>query len=216
MTAKANAEPEIDRSSTRWFEEHTKPLWERYLLPLAPFRSYLECGIFEADSLLWAAENLVAKDGFIDGVDLWMPDRQWEHKVAFAMNAKEKAIARIRKFEVTHGDRPCIKIHQEDIVQWMCQHVRGIGLDDEIPGVFQLIFLDADKRGPEALTAMCIAWRLLEPEGVLVIDDTDVGRGRRLAKGALIAEAYHCFLSIFGHQLRVLYSTKRQAAIIKL
>ena len=210
MTAKQHKPPDIPRSGEDWFEGVSRPLWQRHLLPLAPFKSYLEIGVFAADSLTWAAEHLLAEDGQAIGVDLWQPARNWSAQVAWMAEAKETAVRRVSDFNSSERrGRKRVMLAQEDSKKFLAAELSNA---DE----FDLCYIDGCHYAPGALTDFVLAWWKLRPGGVMVADDIGLFRGKRAGPGCLSGEAWCAFVTCFGHLFSVLYDSKDQAAIIKL
>ena len=208
MTSKSNAPPEIERSGEEWFEKVSFPLWQKHLLPLAPFQSILQIGIFAGDSFFWAADNLLAEDGEQVGVDPWIPSRQWASQVEWMANAQKLAYERMSAaIAKSKKMLTFVEMKSEWYLLQSCAQERG---------QFDFIYIDGCHFGPEALTDMVLGWRLLKPGGVMAVDDASLYRGKRLTRGALVGEALDAFVTCYGHKMSVLYSVKDQVGFVKL
>lgn len=201
---------EIRSVDVLWFENNSREAWEKHIKPLSPFASYLELGVFSGSSLLWAAENLLQDHGCAEGVDKWEPYRRGEEADSLARNAKYTARAMASEFNSRNeGCGKKIVLHEADSCEFMCS------LAYEAEKNYDCVFVDGDHHAPEALTDICLAWNLLYKGGILIIDDVDLQRGRRISSGPLSGEAADAFLTCFGGRLTVLYRTRKQLAVRK-
>ena len=202
---------EIRSVDVRWFENNSRDAWEKHIKPLSPFASYLELGVFSGSSLLWAAENLLQDHGCAEGVDTWLPYRRGDEAAELAAMAKQSARAAASEFNARSA--ACgkkIVLHEADSCDFLCC------LAYEAEKNYDCIFVDGDHHAPEALTDVCLAWELLYKGGVLIIDDCDLYRGRRISSGPLSGEAADAFLSCFGDRLEVIYRTRKQLCVRKI
>lgn len=197
-------------ATNTWFQDRTRPIWEKHLKSIGPFRRYLEIGVFEGSSILWAAGNLLVADGHAYGIDSWQPKRSWKGVEEEIEQAKQTAYDRAREFNDTHSQK--IHLFQEDSAEWLLADLSDTRGENAF---FDLQYLDGGHKGDEALTDMVLAWRLLLPGGVMVLDDAHLYRGRRLSNVPLTGEAIDAFLTVFAPHLTILYKTKHQVAFIK-
>ena len=212
MTSKSNAPPEIERNGEAWFQGVSQPLWVRHLLPLVPFNYYLELGCFAGDSFFWALDNLLADDGCAVGVDPWIPSRRWENQVEWMQTARDLCHTRLDEWsqDATRRKKKLVQLRECKSEEYLLEACHK-GYPQ-----FDLIYVDACHLAVEAMTDLVLSWRLLKPGGILVCDDLNLVRGKRLSRGALVGEAWPCFLTCFGHKCSILYDSPAQSAIVKL
>lgn len=137
----------------------TQALWEKHLLPVKDdIRSYLEIGVCEGHSMRWIVENLEPE--FAVGVDPWIAPRnsQREAFAKYKENAKRNLAA--------HIDSGVVQLFETTSQKFMCRQ-----LIQDNPPQFDLVYIDGDHRGAEALLDILLAFWLLSPTGRIVIDD---------------------------------------------
>lgn len=198
--------------TSRWFSRDVLPLWERHLLQRAPLKSYLEIGVSEGQSLLWAFENLLAPDGHAIGVDNYTAKRQ--------KNIPEMQANRERCLRNTAGARETGRL---ELIEWPSKNVLlswcadkhdyfNASSHDEHQS-FDLIYVDGSHWAWDALPDIVLSWELLTVGGVLIVDDVHriVHRAKPLVRPA--AEAFeHCYETRYSE----LYRSARQRAYVKM
>lgn len=212
-------------TTRHWFERHGQILWERHLKPLAPFDFYLEIGVFEGDSLLWAAENLLGPHGLAIGVDPWASAGMEPREASRVEEAMDIALQRIADFNKKQpvGEKMATHV-REDGSKTMIEYLAELGRpsgNEDIPFAWRffvpdLIQIDGDHHSEAALCDLVLAWKCLRAGGILVCDDLQIVR--RPDKGRMTpgsGEAWAAFESCYQHLFEVIYRTKRQIAVRK-
>ena len=188
----------------KWFESRSKRFWTQHLLPLAPFRRYLEIGVFCGHSLEWATENLVGKEGESVGVDPYCGSlfgrTDGQASAVFLTAAKRVAGLAERGFTC--------KLVVKKSYDFFCDNHRN--------GKFDLIFVDGYHYAVECLTDICMAWQNLEVGGIMVVDDCHLREGERRRKRPEVAEAWKAFEACFRHRYEIVYRTVVQSAVRRI
>lgn len=151
------------RFTNDWFKKGIQPIWERNLLPWLKEHqglSYLELGVCEGQSMLWILEHGLPRDAV--GVDRWEPPRK-NQAAAFEIY-RRNCEANLEPF-MRHNRMP-VRLVEEDTFAWLARQIAQ-GQRRR----YDLIYVDADHRGVEALQDIVLAWKLLKLDGWLVIDD---------------------------------------------
>lgn len=148
------------RVAPMWFRKKTQPLWEKYILPLAPqIKTYLEIGTGEGGSVRWVLENLpvelaVTVDPFLG---------EMAGREASARAYLEKWL------DTADCPRPMtpLRMVKEPSVEYLCYRI----CDEPIR--FDFIYVDGDHDALPVLTDCVLAWQLLKPGGIMAMDDWD-------------------------------------------
>jgi hypothetical protein len=168
-----------------WFDLKTRDIWERRLLPIKDdVDTYLEIGVAEGHSMRWICENLNPTRAV--GVDPWVPpqEKQREAFKKYVVNA----YANLKEFLDEGQVVLCAKPSQTFLSELFC------GLDDALiltqgcdNNRFDLIYIDGDHHGPEALLDMLLCsqllsrpkmerdgnrrWKMVKHGGRMIVDD---------------------------------------------
>ena len=190
-----------------WFQRDTAPIWDRYLVNNAawsklpshrPLR-YLEIGVAAGDSMEYAFENLRIERAF--GIDPYIaPKRRMQAKYD---DYRLAAARRLAKYD------PKVVLVYESSQVWLAASVAAGGEDSS----FDFEYIDGDHNGPEALTDMILAWRLLRVGGIMAVDDIH----RRWARGrSSVREAWRAFCDVYEDGYEFVYREPHQAAVRKI
>lgn len=198
--------------SRRWFARFAKRHWDQHILPLAPFSSYLELGTHAGDSLAYAAEYLIGEGGAAIGVDPYL---------AAGMRTSQAAMDEL--YECTalrmsrwNRDGKIVRL----VRQPSCEYLMSAALLNPSPP-HDIVYVDAQHHAIDALTDIVLAWRLLKPCGLLVLDDCHLrSTGRRAHLRTRLTphvyEAFQAFKLCFAGKFEVVYQVTRNAAVRKL
>ena len=171
-----------------WF--HWAPeIWER-LVPLLPARSaFLEVGSYEGRSMVWTAENMAQGEAQIFCIDTWEGSEEHSaHDMAavearFDHNVKEVE----SRMAITIGK---LKGKSTD---------RLAALAATYSGFFDFVYLDGSHIAPDVLVDACLAWSVLKPGGVMVLDDYLWGEPRDILHRPKLA--IDAFINVFSERL---------------
>jgi len=134
--------------STDWFT-YDIPVWEVVLAPYKakPGIHYLEVGLYEGRSALWALENILTHPtARLTGVD------------PFLGPYKEKYFANIERSGAS--DKVTTITGYSQVV------LRGLPLES-----FDIIYIDGSHSKEDVLEDAVLSWRLLKEGGTLIFDD---------------------------------------------
>jgi predicted O-methyltransferase YrrM len=186
--------------TNRWFADNVQPVWEQKLLPLTaqmnPQR-YLEIGVCEGQSMTWmlATHNAMLGTGVDPFVDPRgrKPEAFAAYKQRFLGNMQRlfdnqtlNAVidGRIIPAEVLNAmhnrgtaSESCekasgyaigrLRLHVGSSQDWLASMCHYGGNRD----LFDLVYIDGDHECAPALVDMLLAWRLLKPGGIMLLDD---------------------------------------------
>lgn len=128
-----------------WHDRHA-PVWQEVVLPLLPSgrRRWLELGSYEGYSASWTLNNAIRHGDELICVDRWR-------------NAEIE-----RKFDENVGGK---------VKKVKCDHT--LYLLDQIDArqKFSVIYVDGDHDAPKVLSDMVLAWKVLDEDGILIVDD---------------------------------------------
>ena len=195
------------QATKAWFRKNVRPLWENHLKPLAPFKCYLEIGVFEGESLLWAAENLLCSSGLAYGVDPWVPEgmgRQQSRRINDAMRISR---SRVKEFNETDKLHRIVSLYQE----------KSEGFLKKVLIYPDIIYVDGNHRAPFAITDIVLSWSILRKGGILIVDDIHLRKGSRPFR--LLpetGEAWDAFSACYENLFEVVYKEEMQVAVRKL
>ena len=151
----------FDYTST-WFEDfHCPNNWPIYFQHLASKKDILEIGSFEGRSACWVILNELDERGTITCIDRWsaggdLPDVDFESvEERFDSNTRLALSMKTGRFlRKMKGDSV------EQLAQLLCD---GYECD--------FAHVDGDHTSAGVLSDMILAWRLVKPGGLMVIDD---------------------------------------------
>ncbi len=146
-----------------WFESHVRS-WEAITNHLNP-KTYLEIGSYEGGSLIWFATQISnrRKDGVIYCIDSWQGGEEHDRAKMDLVEARfDKNLDIIKKnhaIEIT-------KIRDQSYLA-MARMLVNHGLEE----FFDLVLIDGSHQSHDVITDLCLAYRLLKKNGVLILDD---------------------------------------------
>ena len=142
---------------TNWFEVHV-PVWEAVLEDYVgePGVQYLEIGLFEGGSAMWMLENVLTHPtSHLTGID------PFEDTTSYEANFPTYPERFHSNLELSGAE------DRATIIKGFSQtEMRDLPLEH-----YDIIYIDGSHLLPDALEDLVLAWRLLEPGGVLIFDD---------------------------------------------
>jgi hypothetical protein len=201
----------------RWFFQLGEKLMRRYVLPRfekydGPI-DYIETGVCQGASLVWALENFGRDNGLFVGIDPFLNSRHWHedegegHRAAARANItawyKGKTPA-----DFTNGISIWNEGSRKPTCQLTAQSSQDYLLTERRP--FDVAYCDGSHNADAAILDIILLFRLLRDGGVLIIDDYDrkVRGGRPQVYPAVKAfeSCYEGFFDrIFEHQKAIGY-----------
>lgn len=190
-----------------WFCRRSLAFWREYILPRAPFQSYLEVGVYEGMSLAYAFRNLIDDGGQAIGIDAWQPIRKQTKKwIDLASRVRSNAFANLDVLR-SGPTSSCVNLIESDSFVGLSK----LGYNGYR---FDLIYVDGGHRADCALRDLCMCWAMLEDEGVLILDDLHLDAVRRRRHDPKVREAWHAFSSTHLG-IEVLYDSGDQIGVKK-
>jgi predicted O-methyltransferase YrrM len=166
--------------SNNWFTNNEK-VWRRVLAPLAGQQGlrYLEVGVFEGQSLLWAFHNFLTHPS--------------SHAVAIDLFGIPALEARFRE----NLKRAHVERRTEVLVGYSNDKLRGLPSNS-----FDVIYIDGSHAAHDTLRDGVLAWDLLKVGGILIFDDYILDLHMPLELRPQVA--IKAILSAFHNQIRIL------------
>ncbi len=170
-----------------WFYRDSLPVWKEVLLPLREeINTYLEIGVCEGASMDWAIRNLEITQAF--GIDPWVvPRPAMAERVA---EQRARAYANLQP-HMDSGVLTLIQGYSQSTLKMWDVNGPPFSLDR-----LDLIYVDGDHRGREAMEDMVLSWPFLRRGGMMVLDDYNKRwqRGRPWSYEAIngFLMAYEC------------------------
>lgn len=188
------------RLTNEWFTRETMPTWDEHLKPLGPFQKYLEIGVCEGASMVYAFEHLGVQ--LAVGIDPYVAPR-----------AKQQAAFDVYRANAEHNLRGRQSVlSYEPSVKALAALVAGADLGEGSDDLVDLIYVDGDHAAHRTLYDCCLAWELLAIGGVMVMDDYN----RRWQRGKPWShEGIDAWLHGYETRYREVYRTPKQVAVRK-
>jgi hypothetical protein len=205
-----------------WFANLSAKLWSKYVLPHFAMREgairYLELGVAEGQSLLWAVEHLGRPSGLFVGVDPFLPSRGWKpdeghaHRDAALKNIS--AFFHQTPFEGENDGRQFYPFRQSG-TNLICEVYPEPSVEflkrEERP--FDVVYVDGNHDAPHAVLDMMLGFKLLGEGGLLIVDDYE----RRYRGGRpQVRVACDAFEATFWGYFDVKYVHPKQICYVKV
>lgn len=179
-----------------WFSVHI-PMWERWMAMLPQKKRFLEIGSYEGRSAVWLAGQL-EEGGKLVCVDPWIGNG--EH-AAPGQPIEDKFERFQRNIEICQKRYPNVKIkfYREHSFFHLVESYQPCG---EIDGEeYDFIYIDGSHLAKDCLTDCILAWPLLKPAGIMVMDDYIWSDGSNMNQSPKFA--IDTFTSLWGGELDV-------------
>lgn len=166
--------------SHHWFANLTARLWQQFVLPHfakheGPL-NYLEVGVAEGQSLLFALEHFGRPGGLFVGIDPFLPSRNW--KPEEGNQHRDRALDNLSIF---FGSKPDRQQSFDDGRHWFrfvkdrlaCEifpQPSGEHLRRE-QRQFDVVYIDGNHDAPHAMLDVMLGFNLLREGGLLIVDD---------------------------------------------
>jgi hypothetical protein len=181
-----------------WFSVHI-PIWERWMAMLPSRKRFLEIGSYEGRSAIWLADYL-DEDGYLSCVDPWIGNG--EHAAPgvpiddkFDRFKKNISLYNSKPGNCKYGDK--ILFDREYSFDWLADCI-GNGFKN----YYDFIYIDGSHLTKDCLTDCILAWPLLRPAGIMVIDDYIWGDGSHANLSP--KWAIDIFTSMWGGELDII------------
>jgi predicted O-methyltransferase YrrM len=178
-----------------WF--HWAPALWQSLVPLLPARrAFLEIGSYEGRSMVWMAENMVAtppEDSAIFCIDTWAGGEEHANRDMAAVEARfDHNVSVVEAKKLTHVVKAKGKSTEQLALKLSCYE-----------GYFDFAYIDGSHVACDVLTDACMAWPLLKPGGLLVLDDYLWGDPRDILHRPKLA--IDAFMNVFAEKIDVVH-----------
>lgn len=207
-----------------WFLNLTAPLWDKFILPqvaamAGPLR-YLEIGVADGMSMLYAIDHFGRPGGLFVGVDPFWPSRRWhvnegnEHRERAVKNLSARLNADPFEVEFDRGGKgvsfPMVENDSSIRCELLCEDsLKYMHLEHR---EFDIMYVDGNHEAPAALQDMCNCWRLLKLGGLMIVDDAERRYRGGMPSVAVALDAFeHCYHGYFD----VVYRHPKQVCYVK-
>lgn len=143
-----------------WFEPYARPLFEKYLLPLAgkPNLAFLQIGAYKGDATSWLCQHVLTGEGSIlTDVDTWRGSDEPEH-----------GLFDWADIELLYDQRTVGLIKSGRLIKFK-------GTSGEYfsrrPGFFNFVYVDGDHTPGAVFADGVAASNLIWPGGFIAFDD---------------------------------------------
>ena len=165
-----------------WFSANI-PVWEKVLEPYRhqPDVQYLEVGLYEGRSSIWALENILTHStARMTGVDIFSGETERRYRANMKLSGASDKVT-------------TIKGYSQEVL-------RNLPLNN-----YDIIYIDGSHFEDDVLEDAVLSWRLLKDNGILIFDDyrwyrTSEGKVTKLPRAAIDP-----FVRCFADQCEVLH-----------
>jgi len=179
-----------------WFSVHI-PLWERWMAMLPSRKRFLEIGSYEGRSAVWLAGQL-EEGGELTCVDPWIGNGEHAAPGVPIEDKYERFQRNIKKrLQELDGIQVFVKRSASMPFLTSCYNPDGAYGDDE----FDFIYIDGSHLAKDCLADCILAWPLLRPGGLMVMDDYIWGTGEDVMRSP--KWAIDIFTSMWGGELDI-------------
>ena len=153
--------------------------------------AFLEIGSFEGRSTTWMLQNMLAYDGTMVCVDTF---KGGEEHAGLDLSELRKTFD--DNVEEAREENQALEVIAKTSWEALSELVY-------LDFTFDFIYVDGNHQTPEVLLDACLAFKLLEPKGVMLFDD--------YAGGAGVGAAVDAFLKAYKGQLKVVFKNYQLA-----
>ena len=166
-----------------WFSQNI-PNFQLCSKKLKARECFLEIGSFEGLSTTWILQNLLSYDGTLVCIDTF---EGGEEHASLDLSALRKTFdANVAEAKGTDQE---IEVLAKTSWEALSELVY-------LDFTFDFIYVDGNHQTPEVLLDACLAFKLLEPKGIMLFDD--------YAGGAGVGAAVDAFLEAYKGQYKVI------------
>ena len=183
-----------------WFS-HNIPVWQEIIPKMAKRDKFLEVGAFEGRATCWLMQNALSDTGTIRCVDTWQGSP--EHTDI----DMDQVYLRFLK-NTARTKKP-----NQELITGKTTSTAYLGKLLAAEEKFDLIYIDGHHSAPYVMTDCSMAYWLLEPGGILIMDDY-LWKIHELPASQRPKEALDAFLSAFSEMV-VLVSVGYQLIVQK-
>jgi predicted O-methyltransferase YrrM len=164
-----------------WFSQNI-PNFEACAAKLPENSAFLEIGCFEGLSTTWMLQNMLAYDGTMVCVDTFAGGE--EHAGLDLSDLRKTFDANV---DEAAQENQAIEVIAKTSWEALSELVY-------LDFTFDFIYVDGNHQTPEVLLDACLAFKLLEPKGIMLFDD--------YAGGAGVGAAVDAFLKAYKGQYK--------------
>lgn len=178
-----------------WF--HWAPeVWQQ-LIPMLPgephLRTFLEIGSFEGRSSVWIMENMMTNGNHLVCVDTWEGGEEHDSLDMGSVEDRFKYNMKVAQEKYPERNFQTIKDFS----------YRALASLDRSPLDFDFIYIDGSHIAKDVLTDACMAWPLLNHDGIMVFDDYMWGNPRDILHRP--KAAIDAFTTLFAEELDIIH-----------
>ena len=161
-----------------------------YLRSLKKPLKAMEIGVFEGRSALWTLENILTDRKS----QMWLVDN-FTRKNEKNVGCWQNLLKNLKSYRKNHPDQPFDKI-------MVCKgHIPDVLRSEDVKSQkFDFIYIDVHGTSKDFLEQAIMAWPMLSPGGMMVIDDYTSNREH---DGACMKQGVDAFLDLYSKELEV-------------
>lgn len=169
------------------------PIWEQIVPQMKNRKRFLEIGSYEGRSTTWLIENAVASGGNITCIDTWLGGE--EHTAGEMVAAEGRFKSNLKLALGKRNGEVTATIRKTNSFQGLIEcYLLG--------ETFDFIYIDGSHIAKDVMTDACLAFKLLNVDGVMVFDDYEwAADGPETHKPKMAVDA---FLQMFSEQIYVI------------
>lgn len=195
--------------TNNWFSPLLQSVWNIVLPQVGPSK-FLEIGSFEGQSITWIINKFAKmRDLEVHCIDTWGGCNDNAHMELDFKAVEERFKVNIETAIKSNPYKTDLHIHKgpSDI------ELAKLFLND-YDEYFDCIYVDAGHKASECLSDMVLAWKLLKPKGLMMIDDYIFAVKQR-PRWDVPKTAIDAFCNIYVDQIELVNAPNNQVYFIK-
>ncbi len=176
-----------------WFSNNI-PRWTNIVIPYLrslkrPLKT-MEIGVFEGRSALWTLENILTNKRS----QIWLVDN-FNRKNRNNISCWKNLLKNLETYRKNHPDQPDDKI-------MVCKgDIKDVLRNEDVKAQrFDFIYIDVHGYSKDFLEQAVMAWPMLSPGGMMVVDDYTSNREH---DGECMKQGVDAFLDLYSKELEV-------------
>lgn len=182
--------------STDWFSRSI-PAWTHWVKSLPRRESFLEIGSYEGRSACWLIENAIDDGGTLVCIDPWVGNGEHAPPGAPLDGQKARFERNVRIAVDRRRQRGGERVDVEPIAGSSFDVLTVLNCQQGADRVaFDFIYVDGSHLARDVIADLVLAWPLLRPGGLMVMDDYNWGNGHQPLMSPKLAIDF--FTSVFA------------------
>lgn len=176
-----------------WFS-WAPAVWEKFKPVLPARKNFLEIGSYEGRSTVWTVEHMMEDDSELVAVDTWEGGEEHD-TIGESMSVVES--------NFDHNCQlVCDKFPNRHVTKWKTTSTFALASFIAEQRTFDFIYIDGSHIAKDVSTDACLAFQVLNKEGIMIFDDYMWGNPRDILHRPKIA--IDSFINIFAEHIEVM------------